>query len=108
MGFADLGAAFEATHAASATCAELKDHVVTARKIPDTGAQLHDFARSFMTQHNRQGPRSARIDEGEIRVAQASADDFDQNFAVGGRVERNIFDLKRLTVGIWLRQPDVA
>ncbi len=100
MAFADLRATLEASDTASTAGTELKDDVIAGSNVADPIAHRHDLAGTLVTEHQRKRARTARIDNGQIRVAQARADDLDQNLAFAGRVELDLLEAKRPALGV--------
>ncbi len=66
VSLADLRAALEAAYAAPAACTELEYHVVPRGDIPNAVTELENFSGPFVAEHQRQGPRAAGVDNGEV------------------------------------------
>ena len=80
----------------AAKSGEAGDHMISRLHVRDVGANLFDYPRRFVPQHDGQAVGIEALDEMQIAMASTRSNGLYQNFPRPGFVDRDIFD------GEWL------
>src|SRR4029077_4180866 len=82
--------------AVSAENREASDHVIAGLQIRDLAADFLDDAGSLMPKHRGRRPHVKSVDEVQVAVAYAARYCANDNFALLGFVDIDLFDCQRL------------